>query len=325
MDRRRAITALICLGGLRLAHAQKVRRIGFLAARSRSTASRPDQAYDAFVQGMRELGYVEGKNLTIEWRFADEHYDRLPQLAKELVALKIEVLVTHVSAGVLAGQRASSSVPIVVTAVADPVALGAAQSLGRPGKNVTGFTNGSVDITAKQMEFLTELRPKLSKIAVMINPKSVVYGSILTSAERSAAAINASVIPVMAANRKEIEAGLAAAKHRGAEVLLIPSDAVFTAERQFIANQALANRLPALAGNPALASAGVLLSYGPNVIDQYRRSAVQVDKILKGAKAGDLPFEQPSKFDLTVNLKTAKSLGISFPKQLLQRADNVIQ
>jgi len=321
-----ALAGFGALAGLRFAQAQsKIWRIGYLAARSRSTPSRPDRGYDAFLQSMRELGYVEGKNLVIEWRFADGRYERVPALAADLATKRVDVVVTHFSAGVEAAQRAMGAVPIVSASMADPVASGFAKSLARPGGNVTGLTNITSEVTPKQVEFLKLLIPKLSRVAVFLNPANPAYTAVLKSAESSAATIRVRVVPVSARNSEEIAAGFNVIKREHINAVIVPADALFTFAFPQINELAMQQRLPVLTSNRQGALSGALISYGPDVLHQYRRSAVYVDKILKGAKPADLPIEQPEKFELVFNLKTAKALGVDIPQQFLARADEVIR
>jgi len=274
MKTRRRLLALIALGALPVVPSfgqqpGKVWRVGFLAARSRSTPSNPDHAYDAFLQAMRDLGYVEGKNVIIEWRFANGRYERLPALAAELAGMHVDVIVTHVAAGIQAAQRATNSIPIVTASVGDAVGSGFAKSLARPGGNVTGLTNVAADITPKQVELLATLMPKLSRVAVLLNSANPNYRAVLKSAESAGETIGARVLPVMAGNREEIEAGFNMMKRERVKAVLVPSDGLFTLERQKISELARRQRLPSLVSNREIVLAGGLMSYGPNVLEQY--------------------------------------------------------
>jgi putative ABC transport system substrate-binding protein len=302
----------------------KVWRVGFLAVRARSTASKPEVEYDAFAQGMRELGYVEGKNLLLDWRSADQKYERFPDMASDLVRLKVDVIVTEGTPATQAAQRATRSIPIVAAVVADPVASGFAASLGRPGGNITGLSSISVDISAKQMELLKTMAPKLSRVAVVTNPDASHHPIILKNLQIAAKQIRVSVLPVNARSAADIDRAFAVAAREHAEAVIIASDAFFSGRMRQIAALALQRRLPSIYTLPGYVQAGGLMSYGQNLIEHFTHAATYVDKILKGAKPGDLPIEQPTKIHLAINRKAAKGLGITVPQELLLRADEVI-
>ena len=303
----------------------KVRRIGFLATRSRSTASDPDIFYDAFVQGMRELGYIEGKNLAIEWRFAEGKFERLPDLADVLVQTKPEVIVTHTTPATEALQRATKSIPVVTAAIADPVASGFATSLARPGGNITGLSTIGPDVSTKQLELLKTILPKLSRVAVLANPGTSAHPAILKSLQTSGRRIGINVLPIDARTSEEIDRGFATVARERAGAVLILIDGFFLGQRRQLAELAAKHRMPSMSPFREHVEAGVLMSYGQNLADQYRRAATFVDKILKGAKPGEIPFEQPTKIHLAINRKTAKALGLVVPQELLLRADEVIE
>jgi putative ABC transport system substrate-binding protein len=303
----------------------KVRRIGFLAARTRSTSSNPDVYYDAFVQGMRELGYVEGKNLLIEWRFADGKIERLPGLASELVRAKVEVIATHGTTGTQAAQRATRTIPIVFGSANDPVASGFAASLARPGGNITGLSLISVDVSQKHLELLKTLVPRMSRVAVLVNPGNSSLPAVLKSIQAAAQQFGVKVLPADARTPEEIEHGFAAMRRERADAVIILNDTFFIGQRRQITELAARNRLPSMFPFREDVEAGGLMSYGQNLADHYRRAATYVDKILKGAKPSDLPIEQPTKIHLAINRKTAKALGLKIPQELLLRADEVIE
>ncbi|MBI3374677.1 MAG: ABC transporter substrate-binding protein [Betaproteobacteria bacterium] len=331
MNRRRTLLASVALcafaAPLRTFAQQsgKVRRIGFLAARSRSTQSSPDVYYDAFEQAMRELGYVEGKNLVIEWRFADGKYERLPNLAAELVQLKVEVIATHSTPATQALKRATSTIPIVVASMGDPVASGFAASLAHPGGNITGLSNIPTDLGPKQTELLKRMMPALSRTAVLMNPGTSFHPGNLKSVQAAAQRLGVKVLPTNARTPEEIERGFAAMRLERAEAVIVLGDAFFSGQRRQIAELAARNRLPSMSTFREDVVAGGLMSYGPNTADTWRRAANYVDRILKGAKPGELPIEQPTKIHLAINRKTAKALGITISKELLFRADEVIE
>jgi len=302
-----------------------VRRIGFLAIRSRSTPSNPDAYYDAFVQGMRELDYVERKNLAIEWRFAEGKYERLPGLAADLVRMKVELIVSHGTEGTRAAQRATSTIPVVTAAVGDPVASGFAASLARPAGNVTGLSTIVSDLAQKHVELLKTMMPTLSRVAVLLNFGNANHSANLESAQAVAEKIGMTILPVDARTPEEIERGFATMTREGAEAVIVASDPFYTGQRKQFAALAAMNRMPSMFPYREYVEAGGLMSYGPDVADFFRYAATFVDKILKGAKPGDLPFQQPTRYYLVINLKTAKALGLEIPPTLLARADEVIE
>ena len=302
-----------------------VRRIGFLAARSRSSSSKPDVYYDAFVQGMRDLGYVEGKNLVIEWRFAEGRLERLPELAAELVRMKVEVIVTHGNQNTRAAQKATSTVPIVIAAMADPVAAGFVSRMARPGGNITGLTLMSADVSPKQIELLHAVIPKLARVALLVNPLNSVHAAILKSTQAAAQSIGLKAFPVEARSAEEVERAFAMVTRERADVLIVAVDTVFIGQRRQIIGLAMKHRIPTMHAYREDVEAGALMSYGQNLAEFYRSAATYVDRILKGARAGELPIEQPTKIHLAINLKTAKTLGLAISKELRFRADELIE
>ena len=331
LDRRGAITALTAFGGLVVfseALGQRdgrIWRIGFLAARSQSTSSKPDVHYDAFVEGMRALGYVQGKNLVIEWRFADGQYARLPVLAAELVKLNVQVIATHGTECAVALKHATSTIPIVFAPLTDPVGSGIVSNLARPGGNITGFSNIFGDLARKQIELLTTLIPTLSRVAVLANPDNPSTRGAVESIETATDKSGMSVIRTEARTPAEIKQAFTSVSRNGAQAVVVVADSLFLAQRAQIAELAITSRLALMSSFPEEASAGSLISYGSDLVDGYRRLSTYVDKILQGAKPGDLPIQQPTTIRLAVNLKTAKALGITVPKELLLRADDIIQ
>ena len=309
------------------AHAQqpvKLPRVGFLGAMSVSAFS--DRLGDV-LQGIHHLGYVEGKNIAFEYRWADGELDRLPELAAELIALKVDVLVTFggvVSAA--AARKATSTIPIVMaTGGSDPVRSGLVASLARPGGNVTGLANVFTDLSGKQMEILKEIVPKLSRLAIIWNPNTSTARSQLKEREAEAQSFGLTVQSLEVRDPGDIDGAFQAARkgHAGA-VLITGNPLIFTLLPR-IAALALKHRFPAIHTQAEFAEAGGLLVYGPNDTDLYRRAAVFVDKILKGTKPADLPVEQPMKFEFVINLKTAKQIGLTIPSNVLARADKVIR
>jgi putative ABC transport system substrate-binding protein len=330
MTARRTFIAVASVGllaireGVTAQAPTKVRRIGFLSAASRQAVADAGY-YRAFLQGMRDLGYIEGANIGIEARFADDDYERLPALAAELVGLRVEVIVAVPSPAIRAAQHATNSIPIVFPSTGDPVGSGFAASLAHPGGNLTGLSNSNRDISAKLLELLLTIAPKISRVAVLANPGSSNARSTLKNIETAMPTPGIEVQIVMARTSDEIESGFAAMRQQHADALVIAGDSFLSSHGRQIADFAAQFRLPSIGTRPSYAKAGGLMSYGIDAIDSYRRAATYVDKILKGAKPGDLPIEQPTKFEMVINLKTAKTLGLTLPQSLLLRADEVVQ
>ena len=323
--RRRVIVALATLSMPTSALSQsspQAYRIGFLVPRSSANFA---GRVEAFRSGLRELGYVEGKGLTIEWRFADGRYDRLPALASQLVESKVDVLVVDSTPGVKAAHAATTTIPIVMISVGDPVASGFVATLSRPGGNITGLSNVVGDFGAKYVELLHVAAPGFKRVAVLTNPGNSTHPTIARQVQAAATTIGVSVLPIVAGTPAEIDAAFATAVKVDAGALIVLGDPLFGQQGRQIGDLALKSRLPTLATNRSLAEAGVLLSYGQDLSEHYRRAAAYVDRILRGAKPRDLPVEQSTKIELVVNLRTAKALGRTIPQSLLLRADEVIQ
>jgi len=328
VNRRGALLALLALAGPLPALAQPqagLRRIGFLGPRSRPTAAIPDENIDAFVKGMRDLGHVEGKNLSIDWRFADGDYQRFAALAAELVRGKPEVIVVYGTAGVQALQRETRTIPIVIAAAIDPVGSGFAASLARPGGNITGLSALAVDLSQKHLELLGEAVPKLSRVAVLLNPGNSRSPVILQNVQAAAHERSVKVFAVEATGPEQFERAFAAMARERAGGAIIAGDASFSGQGKTIAAMSLKHRIATIGIYREHVAAGTLMSYGQNIADFHRLAATYVDKILKGAKPGDLPIEQPTRIELAINRKTAKALGLRIPQSLLIRADRVIE
>ena len=330
MNRRDTVYALLALGAAPFAsdaqQQAQIRRIGVLVAQSRSTPSNPNVYVDAFVRGMRDLGYIEGKNLVIEWRFADAKYERLPALASELVKANVEVIVASGGTpATLAVQRATSTIPIVFLSVGDPVRMGIVASLARPGGNITGLSNVTTDVGEKGVELLKILIPTLSHAAVLVNPDNPVLPPQLKNIQRGAQQLGVAILPIYAGTTEDIGRGFVTMMREHAQAVIILADSFLLRQRFQIAQLAIKNRLPSMSQTREEALAGDLMSYGANLPDIFRRGAVYVDKILKGAKPADMPVDQPTKLELVVNLKTAKTLGLTMPQSVMARADEVIQ
>jgi len=308
-----------------LGQGDRVRRIGFLAGRSRSTTADPDPYYEAFVDQMGKLGYVEGKNLVIEWRFADGRLERLPKLAAELAKTNVEVIVTHSSPGTRAAQRATSTIAIVMTAVGDPVGSGFAMSLKRPGRNITGLSLLVADLSAKQLELLKTAMPGVSRVAVLMNPasKETTHRN-LKDIQGSAKRLGLEVVAVNARTAEEIRVGFSRIARLGAEALIITGDAYYAGQARLLGELSLTHKLPSVGWYRDHVKAGVLMSYGTDTSFLYRAAATYVDRILKGADPGALPIEQPTRIHLAINRRTAQALGLAIPPDLLARANEVI-
>jgi len=299
-------------------------RIGFLYFGSRQSALDTGR-YNAFVQGMRELGYVEGTNFVIEARFADGKHERLPALAAELVRLKVDVIVATGTPAYRALQHATTTIPVVITVTFDPVGDGFAASMARPGGNFTGLTLGAADLGPKLLELLKAATPKLSRVAVLVQPGNPAHPQRLVRIMSAAQKIRIQVVLAEAGTVPEIEREFAMMTKERANATIILADGFFLQESRPIAAQALKHRLPSISQLREYAEAGGLMSYGPNSVDNFRRAATYVDKILKGAKPGELPFEEPTRYHLLINRKTALSLSLTIPQALLGQADEVIQ
>jgi putative ABC transport system substrate-binding protein len=311
------------LASVHPAHAQQPKknpRIGYLATRSGAGAGEK-----AFLQGLQSLGYIEGKTIAIEWRFAQEKYDRLPDLANELVGLKVDVIVT--SGGyrtVQAVKDATTTIPIVMVGVSDAVELGFVASLARPGGNITGVSVLAPELSGKLLELAKEAIPKASRVAVLAyaGRNWELYFKQMDGAARS---LGVQLLAFQVGEPDELESVFHTARNKRADALVIPSSGFLSLYRERICGLAAQSRLPAIASPGAWAEQGCLLAYGPTAAESYRRAAVYVDKILKGAKPAELPVEQPMKFELVFNLKTAKQIGLAIPPNVLARADRVIR
>jgi putative ABC transport system substrate-binding protein len=321
-------TALVGLGAMILSApvvaAQspvKAARIGVLAG---VTASTHAVREEAFRQGLKELGYVEGRNIMIEYRYAEGRPERLPALAAELVRLKVDLILTTGDQGVRAAKQASQTIPIVVALTGDLVGPGYVASLARPGGNITGLTSFS-ELSAKRLELLKTAFPKVSRVAILWNPNNAINVAGFKELEVAARALRIQLVPLDVRRADDFEGAFPAALRARVDALIVFADALLLTHRARIADFAAKNRLPTMYTNQDYMDAGGLMFYGPNVADMYRRAATYVDKILKGAKPGDLPIEQPTKFEFVINLKTAKALGLTIPQPILFRADRVIE
>ena len=325
MKRREFITLL---GGAAtwplVARAQqpvKLPTIGFLGANTPSVQGR---WIAAFVQRLRELGWVEGRNVAIEYRWAETRFERSPEIIAEFVRLKVDVIVTHATANILAAKQGTSVIPIVFAAVGDPVGIGVVDSLARPGGNITGLSNQFTDAAGKRVELLREVVPGLRRLAILANVGIANAALEIGEVEAAARTIGLEVATSEIRKAEDIAPAFVALKGR-AEALYVFGEPLANTNRARISALALDARLPTMAGFREIVDAGGLISYGANLTDQFRRAADFVDKILRGTKPGDMPVVQPTKFELVINLNTAKALGLEVPPTLLARADEVIE
>lgn len=326
IDRRKLLMALAASGSPAAVRAQqrKVWLVGFLAL-----PTRPDRLeasrFGAFVRGMRELGYVEGDNFKIEWRFAGGDIAQLPRLAAELVALKVDIIVGGATPVISAAQKATSTIPIVMAPTNDPVGSGLVKSLSLPGANVTGLSNLSTDLSPKTVELLHSIAPGALRIAILSNPDNSSNVAILDNLRVAMARVGMTDLVVEATTAKKIDAAFANMGEQSAQAVVVAPDTLFVEQRRQIAELALKRRLASICEFREHVEAGALLSYGQNLADGYRRTATFVDKIIKGAKPADLPVEQSTKLELVINLATARALNLPIPADLLARADEVIE
>jgi len=300
----------------------KVHRIGFLSG---SSAAMSKSAVEEFWRGLRELGYVEGENMIIEYRWAEGQQSRLPQLAADLARISPDLILAATSQSALAAHNAAPSIPIVMVNVGDPVRLGLAVSLGRPGKNLTGLTSFGPELAAKRLELLREVVPQIRRIAVLYNPGNPMISVSLKETEAAARTLAVQLQFLGIAGPDDVATAFRNVTTGRAEAILVIADQVFNLLAAQISALALSNRLPTMFSNRHLMDAGGLMAYSPDFFASYRRAATFVDKILKGARPGDLPIEEPTTFELVINLKTAKALGLTIPPSLLLRADQVIE
>jgi putative ABC transport system substrate-binding protein len=298
-----------------------VHRIGYLLGTTRE----PEPYVEAFLEGMRALGYVEGQNLVMEYRAAAGQYERLPALAAELVRLPVDVLLAVTTPAALAAKQATTTIPIVMMGVGDPVGSGLVASLARPGDNVTGLASLDSELVGKQLELLKTVLPSVSRVALLSNPANPAHALTMQQAEVAAQALGLQLHRVEAGGPEAFDSAFAAMTRAHAGALLVVGSAVLVEHRRRLAELAATSRLPTMHNARPFVEAGGLMAYAPSRLDIRRRAAVYVDKLLKGAKPADLPVEQPMKFELVINLKTAQALGITVPPALLMLADEVIQ
>jgi putative ABC transport system substrate-binding protein len=326
MDRRQLLVVL-ATGALTApfavsAQQQKVYRIGFLG---NSTAALEANLVAPFREGLRDLGYVEGRNIVIEYRWAEGKYERFPELIAELVALNVDIIVTAGTPAALAVKRAMLKIPLVMAAVGDPVGTGLVASLARPGGNVTGLTAIAPDLEAKRLELLKKVVPKVSRVSFLLNPDNALRVESEKQARAAAKVLDIDVQFVGVREDSHFDQAFDTIARERPDAFIVLADRVFLHNRARIVDFAARNRLPAVYPYRELVEAGGLMSFGPNYAEMHRRAATYVDKILRGAKPADLPVEQPTKFELIINLKTAKGLGFTISPSLLVQADEAIE
>jgi putative ABC transport system substrate-binding protein len=305
-----------------LAEAQQPKKtpvVGILESGSRSSSS---ERVETFRQGLRELGYVEGQNIGIEYRFAEGNTDRFAEFAADLAKLKVNVIVTASTPGVRAAKKATSTIAIVFASINDPVASGLVASLARPGGNITGITNLSPDLGGKRLELLKEAFPTITRVVHLWNPDSP---ATEIGMQKAVKALGLQLQSLAVRSLKDFDGVFEAALRERAQALITSPNPLINTHHKRIVDFAVQNRLPAIYSNPVFVHAGGLISYAPDINANFRRAAMLVDKILKGTKAGDLPVEQPTKFELMINLKAAKQIGFTIPPHVLARADRVIK
>ena len=302
--------------------AKKVPVIGFLGGESSSFYA---VRIDAFRQGLNELGYIEGKNIVIEYRYAGGKLDRLPALAKELVGAKPDVIVAATTPSVLAAKQATNTIPIVFVSIADPVASGLVASLARPGENITGLTVLVPELSGKRLELLKEAIPSVIRVAALWNPANPAQELVWKEIQAAAQELRLQLQSLEVRSANDFDIAFEAVLRERTQALIPSPEPLINTQLKRIVEFAAKNRLPAMYGGPEVVDAGGLMSYAPNHTDHYRRTATYVDKILKGTKPADLPVEQPTKFEFVINLKTAKQIGLTIPPNVLARADRVIR
>jgi ABC-type uncharacterized transport system substrate-binding protein len=324
MRRRECIAALGAAATWSLAARaqEKIPRVGFMG---NSTAALEANLVGAFREGLRELGYEEGRNIGIEYRWANGQYERFPALVAELIAAKVDVIVTAGTPAALAVKKATATVPLVMVAVGDPVGTGLVPSLARPDGNLTGLSSVAPDLEGKRLELLREIVPSVSHIAVFFNSLNPFHVASMRQAQAAGKTLGIKVQQHDIRKSEDLDGAFAALRKERPDALLILADRVFLHNRQRMMDFTEEQRLPNVNAYKELVEAGGLISYGPSYEDMHKRAAIYVSKILKGAKPGNLPIEQPTKFTLVVNLKAAKALGISMPATVISRADEVIE
>jgi putative ABC transport system substrate-binding protein len=308
-----------CLAA-RAQRASRIRRIGYLSSRAG-----PGPLDEEFIGALRELGRIDGRNLTIEYRWAADSEERLPALAAELVRLNVEVIVTSATPAISAAKHATSTIPIVMQSAADPIGSGFVTNLAHPGGNITGLTLLSSELAAKRLQIMQELVPRSKRAALLAIDNAFATPLLISAMKAASRQLNLELIVQLVKSDEDLLRAFGALEKAAAQSLIVQASPFMGARREKVAELALRYRLPTMYEIQTYVDAGGLIAYGPDGVELYRRSAIFVDKILNGAKAGDLPIEQPTKFKFAINLRTAKTLGLAIPQSLLARADAVIQ
>ena len=318
------VTAILIALPLRAESQQpkKIPKIGVLFPGSRATLS---QRTDAFIQGMKDLGYIEGKTILIEWRWAGDTVERMPELTTELVKMNPDMIVANGTPANKALKAATKMIPIVMAVVGDPFGTGLVQSLARPGGNLTGLSIVAPNLSGKRVELLGEITPRASTVAALVNPNNPVHRGELQETEDAARSSGKQIQAINISYANTLEDGFSAMRRSRVRALIVLTDPIFYSMRGQIVDHAVKNRLPAMYFGSEFADEGGLMSYGPDMTELFRHAASYADKILKRVKPGDLPVEQPTKFELVINLKTAKQIGLTIPPNVLARADKVIR
>ena len=329
MKLRRIATALTLAFGVifgpTLSEAQQPKRVPRIGMLFTGTASSPSARIEAFRKGLRDLGYIEGQNIVLEWRFAEGKLDRLPELAAELVRLKVDIIVTATNPAITAAKNATKTIPIIMALSGDPVGAGHVASLARPGGNITGFSTLAPEISGKRLELLKEILGKVSQVGVLWNPRNSVMVRRMEEAKVAAKALNVRLQSVEVSATTDFDRAFSTLTSKRPDALLTLADPLTRRHQQGIVDFNLKSRLPAMYEFKEWVDSGGLVSYGPDDQDNFRRAAIYMDKILKGTKPSDLPVEQPMRFELMINLKTAKAIGLTIPPEVLMRADKVIK
>jgi ABC-type uncharacterized transport system substrate-binding protein len=328
ISKRFALVVLLALGVLTALPGEaqqpsKMARVGYLEFGSAAPGT---PLFEAFRQGLRDLGWVEGQNIAVEVRYAEGNQDRLPEFAVDLVRLKVDLIFASTTPAALAAKRATTTIPIVIGFVADPVGSGLVPRLARPGGNITGWTHlAGVELNAKRLDILKEAVPEAIRIGALWNPANPIHAPSLKVVEAAARKLKVQLHSKGVQDPRELEGAFSAMVKERVQALTVPPDGMFLAHQARIVDLAAKHRIPTMYGVGEVAEAGGLMAYGVNLPEMYRRGAFFIDKILKGAKPGDLPVEQPKKFELIINLKTAKALGLRMPQPLLIQADRLIE
>jgi putative ABC transport system substrate-binding protein len=318
-----ALCVLASVPAAEAQHPSKMVRVGYLEFGSAAPGT---PHLEAFRRGLRELGWLEGQNIAIDVRYAEGKQDRLPELAADLVRLKVDLIFASATPAALAAKHATTTIPIVIGFVADPIGSGLVSRLARPGGNITGWTHlAGLELNAKRLDILKEAVPEAARIGALWNPANPIHGPSLKVIEAAARRLKVQLYPIAVQDPQELDGAFSAMAQERLQALTVPPDGMFLAHRRRIIDLAAKHRIPTMYGVRELAQAGGLMAYGVNLPEMYRHGAFFVDRILRGAKPGDLPVEQPTRFELMINLKTSKALGLTIPQSLLIRADQLIE